>query len=56
MSDMERETEYTAAALGADTFDVLGEVADQQTLHEIFDPVMKQVADAQEAIYAKSRK
>lgn len=56
MSDMERETEYTAAALGADTFEVLGEVADQQTLHEIFDPVMKQVADAQEAIYAKSRK
>lgn len=55
MSGLERETDYTAAGLGENTFEVLGEVADQNTLHEIFDPVLEQVAQAQQAIYAKSK-
>ncbi len=55
MSDLERETEYTAAELGEDTFEVLGEVADQETLHQMFDPVMEKVAQAQKAIYDKSK-
>lgn len=56
MSGVERETEYGAAELGQDTFEVLGEVCDQNRLHEIFDPVMEKVHSAQEAIYEKSRK
>lgn len=55
MSDLEREENYTAAELGENTFEVLGEVADQETLHTIFDPVMKKVAEAQNAIYSKSK-
>ena len=49
------ETEYRAAELGENTFEVLSEVADQDTLHEIFDPVMEKVAQAQKAIYEKSK-
>lgn len=56
MSGVERETEYGAAELGQDTFEVLGEVCDQNRLHEIFDPVMEKVHSAQEAIYEKSGK
>ena len=56
MSDMERESDFKTADLGADTFEVLGEVCDQQTLHDMFDPVMEKVTEAQQAIYAKSKK
>ena len=54
MSGMERETEYGTALLGQDTFEVLGEVADQETLHKIFDPVMEQVKKAAGDMYSKS--
>ena len=50
MSGMERETEYKTASLGENTFEVLGEVCDQETLHQLFDPVMENVASAQEAV------
>lgn len=40
MSGMESQTEYYAASLGNDTFDVLSQYADLDTLHEIFDPVL----------------
>ena len=56
MSDVERELDYKTADLGQDTFEVLGEVCDQETLHTMFDPIMDRVAEAQEAIYSKSRK
>jgi len=55
MSGMDRETEYSAAELGADTFEVLEEVAGQEDLHRMFDPVMEKVAEAQKAIYSKSK-
>lgn len=55
MSDLERETDYTAAALGENTFEVLGEVADQETLHQLFDPVLEKVSEAQKAVYSKSK-
>lgn len=55
MSDLEREMDYTAAELGENTFEVLGEVADQETLHQLFDPVLEKVSEAQKAIYSKSK-
>lgn len=55
MSDMERQTEYTAAPLGEHTFEVLKEVADEATLHELFDPVFEKVEAATSAIYSKSK-
>lgn len=55
MSNLERETDYTAAALGENTFEVLGEVADQETLHQLFDPVLEKVSEAQKAVYSKSK-
>lgn len=55
MSDMERETEYTAAELGEHTFEVLREVADDAQLHELFDPVFEKINAATSAIYAKSK-
>lgn len=55
MSDMERQLDYPAATLGQDTFDVLKEVADEKTLHEIFDPVFEKIESATSAIYSKSK-
>lgn len=55
MSDMDRQTEYTAAKLGEHTFEVLSEVADESTLHELFDPVFEKVEATTSAIYAKSK-
>ena len=54
MSGMEREHDFKAAFLGEDTFEILSEVADADTLHEIFDPVMEQVRQASEDMYRKS--
>lgn len=55
MSDMERQLDYPAATLGQDTFDVLKEVADEKTLHKIFDPVFEKIESATSAIYSKSK-
>lgn len=55
MSGVERETEYEAVPLGYNTFEVLREVADEETLHTIFDPVMAQVKEATEAKYTQSK-
>lgn len=54
MSGMDRETEYESVPLGFNTFEILGEVADEATLHEIFDPVMENVKKATEDMYSKS--
>lgn len=54
MSGMEREEDYKTALLGEDTFDVLSEVADLDTLHNLFDPIMAQVAAAGKEMYQKS--
>lgn len=54
MSDMERETEYTAAKLGEHTFEVLKEVEDEAVLHELFDSVFEKIEESTSAIYAKS--
>lgn len=55
MSDVERQTEYSAATLGQHTFEVLKEVADEKTLHDLFDPVFEKVTAATSAIYSKSK-
>ena len=54
MSGMERETEYTAAPLGANTIEVLSEVADPAAVHEIFDPVLEKVRQTARDMYSKS--
>jgi CoA:oxalate CoA-transferase len=54
MSGVERITEYKAATLGEHTFEILGEIANEKTLHEIFDPVMSKVKEVSKAIYSKS--
>lgn len=54
MSDLERQTEYSVTPLGYHTFEVLREVADEPTLHRIFDPVLQQAAEAEKALYEKS--
>lgn len=54
MSGMERETEYKAVPLGYNTFEVLKEVADEDTLHAIFDPVLAKVEETIKIKYSKS--
>ncbi len=54
MSGMERQTEYPAATLGYHTFEVLKEAADEETLHSLFDPVLKEVREAEKKVYEKS--
>ena len=54
MSGMERETEYSATPLGADTIAVMSEVAGAEKAHEIFDPVLEQVKKATKDMYSKS--
>lgn len=54
MNGMEHEDNYSVVPLGYNTMEVLGEVADEETLHRMFDPVFEQVEEATEKIYAKS--
>ena len=54
VSGMEREMEYPTAKLGEHTFEILGEVCDAKTLHEIMDPVQKKAEDKAAELYAKS--
>lgn len=51
---MKRKNEYAAAPLGYHTYEVLSEVADEETLHRIFEPVLADVRKAEKAIYDKS--
>lgn len=50
MSGVERETDYHASALGADTFSVLKEVAEEETLHTIFDPILEQIKEKKKVL------
>lgn len=54
MSGMERKTEYFAAPLGYYTFEVLEKAADADTVHELFDPVLREVREEEKKIYEKS--
>lgn len=54
MSGMELQTEFSAAILGEYTFEVLREVADEETLHRLFDSVLKEVRKAEKKIYEQS--
>lgn len=54
ISDMERETEYHAARIGENTFEILGEVCDEARLHEIMDPVQQQAEAKAASLYKKS--
>ena len=54
MSGLERETEVMAMPLGANTIEIMSEVADADTVHEIFDPVLEQVKTATTDMYSKS--
>ena len=53
MSGMERQTEYEAVPLGYNTIEVLREVADEEAVHRVFDPVLKNVEEAVKARYEK---
>ena len=55
MSDMERQTEFEAYPLGYHTMEVLKDYVDEQTLHEIFDPVLDECQKACDAKYEKSK-
>lgn len=54
ISGMDRQTDYHAAKIGENTFEVLGEVCDEKKLHEIMDPVQKMAEDKAASLYAKS--
>ena len=53
MSGLVRETEYDAVPLGYNTIEVLKEVADEATVHQIFDPLLQQVEESVKARYSK---
>lgn len=54
MSGMERDMEYKAAALGQNTFEILKEVESEETLHQMFDPLMAKVQESVETMLKKS--
>lgn len=56
LSGEKRQTEYRAAELGENTYEVLGEVCDQETLHRIMDPSVEQAKKAAAAQIAKAAK
>lgn len=51
MNDLVRQTEYDMAPLGSHTLEVMSEVADDAMLHEIFDPMLKEVEGAIHSMY-----
>lgn len=53
MDDLVRQTRYAMAPLGYHTMEILGEVADEKTLHEIFDDVLQEVDEAIKTMYTK---
>lgn len=46
MSGMEDQREYPTAPLGSSTIEIFSQVEDPAVVHEIFDPVLVQVAEA----------
>lgn len=54
MSGMDRQMQYDTAVLGRNTFEILGEVAEEADLHKIFDPVIENVRIAQKKLFEKS--
>ncbi len=54
MSGIKRKTEYYAATLGEHTYEVFREIEEEQTLHELFDPVIKEIRKEEEHIYHNS--
>lgn len=53
MSGMERQTEYATAPLGRDTFEVMCEVADEDTVREVFAPVLDEIEEKLKARFGK---
>lgn len=53
MSGVEKEAEYPTSRLGADTIDVLSQVADPELVHRLMDPVLEKVAEKTKAAYQK---
>jgi len=53
MSGVERQTEYEAVPLGYNTVEVLKEVSDEATIHQLFDPVLKDIEETVKARYTK---
>lgn len=51
MSGLEEQTEYCAAELGGDTIEVLSQYVDKERLHQIYDPVLKDCAEASNKLY-----
>lgn len=53
MSDVKRQTDYRTVPLGYDTMQVFSEVADEETLHRIFDPVLEEVREKKKSMFKK---
>ena len=51
MSGMERQMDYETVPLGYNTIDVLSQVADAETVHQIMDPVLAQVEEKTKAAF-----
>jgi len=51
MSGLEDETDYSTSVMGADTFKVLANYADETTLHEIYDQVLADCSAASKKLY-----
>ena len=51
MSGMERQAEYETVPLGQNTIEVLSQVADLETVHQIMDPVLEQVRQKKNAAF-----
>jgi len=45
ISGVEYQEDYPAATLGQDTAAILSEVADEESIHRIFDPIFKEISD-----------
>lgn len=54
ISGMKHRAEYPAAPLGYHTYEVLGEAADMEEIHRLFDPVLDAVRKAEKSIYENS--
>ncbi len=51
MSGMDRQMDYETVPLGYNTIDVLSQVADPETVHQIMDPVLAQVEEKKKAAF-----
>lgn len=54
MSGVERQMNFETVPLGYNTFEIMSEVADEEMIHRIMDPVMEQVEAKKKTMYKKA--